>query len=159
MSTNALATTQIRPYLAVDRQACLAIFRSNLPRYFDSSELPEFDAFLEQASGDYFVVEQGSAVVACGGCYIRDGKGRLSWGMVAREYYGDSIGAALLAWRVNTLFLQPGTAEITIDTSQHTAGFFARYGFRTTQQIRDGFGVGIDLIFMSLQRDDWQAGN
>ncbi|MCV2353104.1 GNAT family N-acetyltransferase [Paucibacter sp. B2R-40] len=154
-----MATIQIRPYLASDRQACLAIFRSNMPRYFDSSELPEFDAFLEQPSGDYFVVEQGSAVVGCGGCYIREGKGRLSWGMVARDCHGAALGASLLAWRVNHLFLRPETAEITIDTSQHTAGFFARYGFRTTQQISDGFGPGIDQISMSLQRDDWQPEN
>jgi predicted GNAT family N-acyltransferase len=159
MSTKASATIQTRPYRVSDRQACLAIFRSNLPRYFDSSELPEFDAFLEQASGDYFVVEQDSALVACGGCYMRDGKGRLSWGMVAQERHGASLGSTLLAWRVNHLFLQPGTAEITINISQHTADFFARYGFRTTQQISDGLGMGIDQISMSLQRDDWQAGN
>lgn len=157
MNTQALAATQIRPYLDTDRQACLAIFRSNLPRYFDPSELPEFAAFLEQPSGDYFVVEQGGAVVACGGCYLREGTGRLSWGMVSQACHGASIGSALLAWRVDHLFQRTGTAEITIDTSQHTAGFFARHGFRTTRQITDGFGPGIDQVSMSLQREHWLA--
>ncbi len=29
----------IRPYLAQDRQACLAIFESNCPKYFDADEI------------------------------------------------------------------------------------------------------------------------
>jgi len=69
----------IRPYRASDRAACIEVFRSNLPRYFDRSELPEFEAFLALPVGDYFVLEFGAAIVACGGCYVREGIGRLSW--------------------------------------------------------------------------------
>ena len=155
MSHNAESGFQIRPYLPADRDSCLTIFRSNVPRYFDSSELPEFENFLEKPDGDYFVVEIDGAVVACGGCYVRDGTGCLSWGMVSRENHRGSVGTKLLVWRVDLLFAQPEISEVAIDTSQHTAGFFARYGFRTRQQIKDGFGRDIDLISMSLQRMDW----
>jgi hypothetical protein len=51
----------------------------------------------------------------------------------------------------------PEIAEITIDTRQHTAGFFVRHGFCTTQQVTDGFGVGIDKVSMSLQRNHWRG--
>ena len=148
---------QIRPYVAADRETCIAIFRSNLPRYFDISELPEFEAFLDKPAGDYFVLERGGSVVACGGCYVRDSTGRLSWGMVSRENHRASIGTILLAWRIDQLFLLPEISEIAIDTSQHTAGFFARHGFRTTQQVTDGFGAGIDQVSMSLQRKNWRV--
>lgn len=157
MTLHASPSTQIRPYAAADQEACLAIFRSNLPRYFDPSELPEFEAFLDKPSGEYFVVALGAPLVACGGCYVRDGVGRLSWGMVAREHHGSALGTQLLVWRMDRLFLRPEIDEIAIDTSQHTAGFFARHGFRTSQHVIDGFGAGIDQVSMSLQRSAYEA--
>ncbi|HVR53850.1 MAG TPA: GNAT family N-acetyltransferase [Pseudorhodoferax sp.] len=156
MAHNATPGVEIRPYLAADRQACLQIFRSNLPRYFDASELPEFEEFLARSTQDYFVAQRGAAVLACGGCYARDGVGYLSWGMVARAHHHATIGTALLVWRVDRLFSQPDISEIRIDTSQHTAGFFARHGFRTTRQLAHGFGTGIDQVSMSLLRADWR---
>lgn len=158
MTQHAIAAMEIRPYRAADRGACLAIFRSNLPRYFDASELAEFEEFLDQPVGDYCVVTLDACVLACGGCYVHDGLGYLSWGMVAREKHLGKLGTALLRWRVQHLFTQHQVAEIRIDTSQHTAGFFARHGFRTTQQIPHGFGVGIDQVSMALRRADWLPG-
>jgi hypothetical protein len=52
----------IRPYVALDRDACIAVFRSNLPHYFDRLELPEFEEFLEKPLGEYFVLELGGPV-------------------------------------------------------------------------------------------------
>lgn len=157
MSLHASPYTQIRPYSAADQKACLEIFRSNLPRYFDPSELPEFEAFLEKPSGEYVVMAQGAHLVACGGCYVREGVGRLSWGMVAREHHGSALGTQLLVWRIDRLFLRAEISEIAIDTSQHTAGFFARHGFRTTAHVIDGFGAGIDQVSMSLQRSAYES--
>ncbi len=36
---------RIRPFAADDKDACLALFDSNVPRYFDSSERPDFADF------------------------------------------------------------------------------------------------------------------
>lgn len=159
MTIHATPIIQIRRYAASDRHSCITVFRSNLPRFFDVSELPEFEAFLEKPVGDYFVLELDRSIVACGGCYVRDGIGRLSWGMVLRENHHASIGTALLSWRINQLFLLPEISEIAIDTSQHTAGFFTRHGFCTTQRVADGLGVGIDQVSMSLLRHNWLRGN
>jgi len=127
-----------------------------MPRYFAPSELPEFEAFLA-APGTNFVAEPGGAVMACGGCYVRNGSGRLSWGVVSQHHHRCSAGKALLAWRMNHLFSQADIFEIMIVTSQHTAGFFAHHGFRIAQQIADGFAKGIDQVSMRLSRDDWRA--
>jgi hypothetical protein len=56
-----------------------------------------------------------------------------------------------------TLTSQEGVAEIAIDTSQHAVGFFAHHGFRTTRQVADGFGCGMDQVSMSLLRAEWLA--
>ena len=148
---------QIRAYSRTDRDACIAIFSSNLPRYFDASELADFEEFLENPAGDYFVVEIGNRVVACGGLCANNGTGHLTWGMVSRDNQGTSIGKSLLAHRIDLLFLQPEVRVITIDTSQHTEGFFSRHGFRTTSVSQDGFGRGIDRVSMSLDRREWIA--
>ena len=147
----------IRPYIAADRDVCIAVFRSNSPRYFDGAEQPEFEAFLDKPIGSYFVMELAGSIVACGGCYVRDRTGRLSWGMVSIENHRASIGSILLAWRIDHLFRLPEVSDIAIDTSQHTAGFYLRHGFRITGQVSDGFGLGIDQVSMSLQRQDCQS--
>ncbi len=147
----------VRPYVAADRPACLALFASNVPRYFAPEEVAEFEAFLRAPAGDYVVVEREGEVLACGGCYVREGIGRLSWGLVSRAHHGQSLGRALLAWRLQRLWVDHGVSEVAIDTSQHTAGFFARHGFRVTRQLADGFGPGLDLVAMTLRREDWLA--
>jgi len=145
----------IRPYFSTDRDACLSIFGSNVPKYFVHSEPLEFEAFLAQPNVDFLVAEVDGVVVACGGSYFRDEVGRLCWGMVMQAMHHSSIGTALLCRRVDQLFARFETSEVTIDTSQHSAGFFAHFGFRITQVVTDGFANGIDQVSMSLGRSQW----
>ncbi len=147
----------IRPFAPTDRDACLAVFRSNLPHHFAPSELPEFEAFLADREGDYWVVELAGALVACGGCHAEGGLGRLTWGMVHEDCHRASIGSALLGRRVEHLFRQPEVVSIAIETSQKAEGFFARHGFVVTHRVADGFGEGLDRVDMRLQRHHWRA--
>lgn len=155
MNSCSVLIPKIRLFSALDRGACIAIFVSNLPLYFGGEEQAEFEEFLDNPRGEYHVVEVDGVVAACGGLYVCGDAGRLSWGMVDRKNHGSSIGKFLLAERVNRLFKQADVSKITIDTSQHAAGFFARHGFCTTQRISDGFGPGIDQVSMSLHREAW----
>lgn len=157
MPPDTLPMLQVRPYVATDRPACLALFAGNVPRFFAPEELPEFEAFLRAPAGDYVVVEREGEVLGCGGCYVREGIGRLSWGLVSRAHHGQSLGRALLAWRLQRLWVDHGVSEVAIDTSQHTAGFFARHGFRVTRHLPDGYGPGLDQVSMTLRREDWRA--
>lgn len=147
----------IRPFAPADRDACLTVFRSNLPHHFAPSELPEFEAFLADPEGDYWVVEMAGVLVGCGGCHAVGTVGRLTWGMVHDDYHRASLGSALLGWRVEYLFRQPEVVEIAIETSQKAEGFFARHGFVVTHRIADGFGEGLDRVDMRLQRSEWRA--
>lgn len=149
----------IRHYHSTDLSACLNIFRSNMPKYFAESEFDEYASFLASFDGEYLVAEVNNQISACGGSYVKDGIGRLCWGMVNQSKHRSSLGSALLTCRINNLFSQSkDLLLIQIDTSQHSAGFFERFGFKTTQVIKDGFDTGLDCVVMSLKQEDWLLG-
>lgn len=146
----------VRPYCPGDFAACLALFDGNVPQFFAAREREEFVGFLRD-HGDlpYLVIEQGGAVVACGGFEVRDGpdglkRGSLTWGMVARERQGQGLGRVLTAARLDALRAVPGVEVVGIETSQHTAGFYAGFGFKAVHVAQDGFGSGIDRWEMTL---------
>jgi hypothetical protein len=150
--------TSIRPYTATDLDACLSVFRSNVPGWFDESELPEYASFLASgpSDGTYMVVESAGTIAACGGSAVHDGVGRLCWGMVERSKHRSSLGSTLLVHRLEILFGPPATVlQVGIDTSPQSAGFFARFGFKTQQVTADGLAHGMDCVAMTLRRDDW----
>ncbi len=59
----------IRPYLAEDREACLALFDGNTPRFFNESEREGFVAWLDDQALrlPYLVIVRDDRIVACGG--------------------------------------------------------------------------------------------
>lgn len=150
------AALRTRRYQTADREACRAVFMSNVPRYFAAAELGEFESFLDGPDAEFFVVELSGEVVGCGGYAACDGVGRLCWGMVEKGMHRRAIGQSLLQFRLQHLLANADIDRIEIDTSQHSAGFFARAGFRVEHTCRDGFGQGIDRVAMSLHRHGWQ---
>ncbi|MER3443335.1 MAG: hypothetical protein C4342_00980 [Armatimonadota bacterium] len=52
-----------RPYQPHDREACLAVFRSNVPRFFAPHEEREFAGFLDELPCTYFVLEAAGEVL------------------------------------------------------------------------------------------------
>ncbi|BDP42366.1 N-acetyltransferase [Deinococcus aetherius] len=148
--------TTIRPFTPADREACLALFDSNVPDFFLPQERAEFEAWLGQPFdsgeyGEYFVLEDGGRVVACGGVWLDPGQAErpagFSWGMVAREAHHRGYGSALLRFRLERL-RELGAREVHLDTSQHTAPFYARFGFREVRRTPSGYGPGLDRVDM-----------
>jgi GrpB-like predicted nucleotidyltransferase (UPF0157 family) len=81
-----------------DREVCLALFDSNTPTFFDMKEKNEFATFLDDQRKRYFVIEESSNVVACGGWGSRGPRiALLCWGMVRRDHHRRGIGTLLLA--------------------------------------------------------------
>lgn len=147
---------QFELYRPAHRNACLAIFRSNVPEFFHTAEEPEFQSYLdEKSAGNYFLVLAQGAVIACGGIWAReDGVGRLVWGMVERGHHREGYGRALIEYRLKLLAENPGVKRIQVDTSQHNPGFFAKFGFRELQKTADAFAPGLDSHVMQLTLDD-----
>jgi predicted N-acetyltransferase YhbS len=150
----------IRPYTEADLNACLALFDSNSPPYFDAAERADYEQFLRDPAdrGEYYVLEQGAEVVACGGVWVKDGGeggqswGGLSWGMVRGNLHGQGLGSQLTTYRLDQLRAKPEVQEIRIETSQLTEGYYAQFGFVTVQRRPDGFAPGLDEVKMVLKR-------
>lgn len=150
-------TPQVRPYAAADLPACLAMFDGNVPRFFAPDERQEFEAFLRAlpeggAGATYLVLEASGQVLACGGL-APDPAARqasLCWGMVTRSRQGEGLGRALTRARLALARSLPDIDRLVLATSQHTAGFYAGFGFALTAVTPGGFGAGIDRCDMVL---------
>lgn len=144
-----------RPYRPDDRDACLALFDSNAPRFFDFSEREGFEDFLESlaSASAYQVIVRDGQIVGCGGHMVEpDGvSAALCWGMVDGAVHGEGLGSALTETRLAAVRKIPGITHIVLGTSQHTQSFYARYGFKMTAVTPDGYGPGIDRWDMVLQ--------
>lgn len=144
-----------RPYQPDDFSACLAIFDSNLPTFFAPDECAQFSEFLENHAAKgrtYLILTREDSVIACGGILLDESKGKafLEWGMVERIHHGQGIGAKLTEARLGLARGIPGIVEVTIETSQHSRGFYERTGFAASKIIPDGFGPGLDRWDMTL---------
>jgi len=143
-----------RAYTPKDRGPCLALFDSNVPRYFLPHERGEFESFLEDLPGPYVVLVLGDEIVACGG-YAWSAGGRrvdLCWGMVRRRDHGRGLGRHLTLARLDSALRHPEVEEVGLSTSQRTAGFYERLGFRVVAVESDGYGPGLDRCEMRLRR-------
>ena len=155
----------IRTYEANYREACLAIFASNTPPDFDVSEYPFLDNWLTKkgqcelcyesnAAETFFVLEIENKVLACGGYYIpkNEKRANMVWGMVHQAAHLKGVGKHLLLFRVHEIRRQYPLHSISLDTSQHTFGFFERLGFKTIKQTENAYGEGLHRYDMILER-------
>lgn len=101
----------------------------------------------------YLVLRIQDDVIACGGLQVLEtGKTAfLSWGMVAQPYHGKGIGRILTEARLNLARETTGITKVTLNTSQHTKGFYEKFGFVPVKSTPDGYGPGLDRWDMALQ--------
>lgn len=140
-------------YDAGHKAQCIEIFESNIPLYFAPEELPPFKDFLDQDIDDnYYVIESEGKIVACGGIFLNEetDESGLSWGMVHAALHKKGIGRLLTEYRIGIVTEQYPGKICKIDTSQHTAGFYARKGFETIEIVANGFAPGLDKYVMKL---------
>lgn len=144
----------IRKYAPADLDAVVAIFRSNIPKYFTPEEEPGLHDFLRDFSDDYFVVEVNGELVGAGGIALNGDLDpptvSLCWGMVRKDHLGTGIGKKLTEFRIKLSQEKYPGVPMTIGTSQHTEGFYHKLGFVTVEHTPDGFGPGIDNCRMRL---------
>lgn len=148
--------TLFRDYQPGDKAACMALFDSNVPRYFDPSERPLFVDFLAAPPGRYFVLEHDGAVVGCGG-YAHDSPdadgtrpATFSWGMVDNARHKMGLGQELAERRLAAIRAQANVDVVRLSTTPQITAFFARFGFVAGQIEKDGFAPGMDKVRMAL---------
>jgi GNAT superfamily N-acetyltransferase len=141
----------IRTYQPEDALACMALFDSNLPKFFTTPEREQFAAFLARMDCPFYVAVADGQIRGCGGFFVDDyGVTYLVWGMIHSAWHRQGIGAQLLQWRLDQIRQVPHAWCVLIDTSQHSAPFFARFGFKCYRLIPDGYQAGLDKVFMRL---------
>ncbi len=143
-----------RPYRKRDAAGCLELFRSNIPRFFAPHEGADFSDFLEREvhTCDYFVLGEDHKLLGCGGIYVSGSVAGLCWGMVDNARHHQGLGTLLLRGRLEHLVrAYPEVREVRLDTSQHSQGFFSRFGFATTRVTPGGYAPGLDRYDMSLR--------
>ena len=147
---------KFRPYQAEDNGRCVEIFMSNTPRYFGVEEADEFRQFLEALPCAYFVATQDDEIVACGGHGYHGKKQAvvLCWGMVRADLHKQGLGKFMLIERLKQIFTDFGETVVQIDTSQHSQGFFERYGFQVKEINENYFAPGLHRVEMELQLNE-----
>lgn len=144
---------RIRSFASTDLDAVVAIFRSNIPKYFGPSEEQGLLDFLRDTRAeDYYVLEMDGEVVGCGGIALNGDLDpptvSLCWGMIRDDRLGTGLGKAMTEFRIALANEKYPGVPLTIGTSQHTEGFYQKFGFQTVEYIPDGFGAGIDICNM-----------
>lgn len=145
----------IRPYRPSDREACLGLFDGNVPRYFSVPEREGLAGFLDRdaASCRYEVIERDGRIIGCGGLAAEpDGiTASICWDIIDAGFHGQGLGRQLVEARLAAARSIPGLTNVRLDTSQHTTGFYGRFGFETVSVVRDGYAPGLDRCEMTLR--------
>ncbi|GAA4022312.1 GNAT family N-acetyltransferase [Deinococcus rubellus] len=147
----------LRPCTSPDRPSCLNLLDRNLPHFFVEHERADFAAFLDRVdrlgtgSEPYFVLEREGEVVACGGVGPEafPALACLSWGMVRGDLHGAGLGSEpTRSWLDWLRRHWPAVTHAKIETSHHTEGFYACFGFEVAERTLDGYGPGLDRVRM-----------
>lgn len=144
---------KFRKYNEADEENVISIFRSNIPKYFSKEEEAGLRNFLADISSiEYFVIENEGAIIGAGGISLnKDQTVSLCWGMVRNDFIGKGLGKQLTEYRINLSKEKFCNLPIVISTSQHTQGFYEKFGFKLVERIADGFALGIDNCKMRLE--------
>lgn len=129
----------------------LHIFRSNMPKYFFDYEEKQLIDQLNHRIFDYYLLKNGDTYIGAGGIGLNeDGTVSLCWGMVHADFHKQHYGEALLKFRLERIKEKWDGKTVINVTSQHTTGFFEKFGFRTVSVKENGFGPGLHECKMEL---------
>lgn len=99
------------------------------------------------------MLETGDEIIACGGLQVLETtkSAFLSWGIVAQPYHGRGVGRILTEARLSLARQTAGITTVTLNTSQHTRGFYEKFGFVPVKITPDSYGPGLDRWDMLLE--------
>lgn len=129
------------------------VFRSNIPKYFFDYEEKDLIEDLPEFHRTFYVMLLDEKIVGAGGYALNeDDTVSLCWGMVHKDHHKKNLGKALLEFRLSEIKKNyPGKTIVNV-TSQHTTGFFEKYGFKIVSVTKDGFGPALDNCKMELKK-------
>jgi N-acetylglutamate synthase-like GNAT family acetyltransferase len=135
---------EVRPYLASDRDDCLAVFDSNAARgFFGPAARGAFEVFLENPAGPYLVLEHDGRIVGCGGYRVDPDQPAavLSWGMIHYDLHRNGLGRYLLLYRLKEIGRAPFVQFVVLETPPQAAPFFEKFAFRPVESQETDAGL------------------
>ncbi len=148
---NYIKCMHIRQFTASDTERVVALFRESVLQYFAPEEEQELLTYLRQPPQNYFVLEDGGELVACGGIKFDElnRSCRVAWDFVGARQYGKGYGSKLLSHRIELVRRQK-LDRMQSYTSQFSYGFYQKHGFEMVRTERDYWAKGYDLVLMEL---------
>lgn len=142
---------KIREYITADRDACIEMLKSNIPKFFLPKEVKDYEDFLDtMALGTYWVLENKGSIIACGGIGARESEGRLHFGLVEKSWHRKGVGSVLLKFRLAKLVQNSNVKAISLDTTQYNPEFFSKFGFQETSIQENYYGPALHRHDMRL---------
>lgn len=140
----------IRPYSIADKEQLIALFKLNVPAYFDASELPEFLGYLETMSNTYLIIEHATEVIGGLGYEVResDESGRINWIFLHPTVFGGGHGKKAVHHCLEILRADARVKKLIVRTSQLVYPFFEKLGYQVVQTQKDYWAPGLDLYLM-----------
>ena len=137
-----------RPYTKADEAECLEIFDTNTPTYFAPTERKSFEDFLATQPPTYFVLQHDRQILGAGGYCLSDNgaQANLTWGMIRQDLHKQGLGRFLLMYRLREIAKANTVQTVRVGTSQLTAAFFEKQGFKLASIQKDGYAPGLDRV-------------
>jgi len=142
----------IRPYQPTDQEHLLAIFKLNVPKYFDPKEVKDFEEYLAQKATTYLTIEVDNKIVGGTGYYINesDRSGRITWIFFDPDYTGQGLGRKAAEHCLTLLRKEDNVEKFVVTTSQLAFKFFEKFGYVVKRIEKDYWGEGLDLYEMEM---------
>ncbi len=145
----------IRSYEIGDRKKLLEILWRNVPTYFDTSEVNDFESFLDHEGQRYFTLEMQGEIVGGAGCLVeRDkGIGLVRWIFFDPSHTGSGLGKAMMEHCMGVFKSEAAIRKLVVNTSQLSYRFFEKFGYKVVKVQKEYWAPGLDLYLMERGLD------
>ncbi len=140
----------LHPYNPSRKLELIQLFKTNVPKFFDPSEVHDFETYLEDNGSDYFTIEVENKLVGGIGIYINneEANGGITWIFINPSMSGKGIGKKAVDHCLEILSANHRLKKLVINTSQHAFGFFEKFGFSLVEIKKNYWGKDLDLYKM-----------
>lgn len=143
----------IRPYRSSDQQALVGILKLNVPKYFDTGEIAEFEEYLKENAHTYLTLECQGKIVGGAGYLITNNNtiGHVRWIFFHPDYAGHGFGGEAMEYCLAAFRSMPTVKKLIVTTSQLAYRFFEKFGLVVIKTEKDYWGKGLDLYWMEME--------
>ena len=144
----------IRPYRSSDTPLLMNIFQQNIPKYFDPSEIKDFEEYLAEQPDTYLTIEDNGQIIGGVGYYVKeeDRSGRITWIFFHPDQSRKGHGRTVVEYCLEKLMADDRVQKLVVTTSQHAYLFFEKFGYQVLQTEKDHWGPGLDLYLMERDK-------